>query len=143
VKAMTSEQWRAFLASGTRTAKLATCRPDGRPHVAPVWFVVDADDLVFTTHRDTVKGRNLLHDARVMLSVDDERPPFAFVLITGTAVVIELPPGEVLPWTTRIAERYMGAAEADAYGRRNAVEWELLARVPLEKITARAGISDW
>lgn len=140
---MTREEWRAFLASGTRTAKLATRRPDGRPHVAPVWFVLDADDLVFTTHRDTAKGRNLLHDARVMLSVDDERPPFAFVLITGTAVVIELRPAELLPWTTRIAERYVGTAEADAYGRRNAVEGELLVRVPLEKITARAGVADW
>ena len=140
---MTREEWRAFLASGTRTAKLATRRPDGRPHVAPVWFVLDADDLVFTTHRDTVKGRNLLHDARLMLSVDDERPPFAFVLITGNAVVIELPPSELLPWTTRIAERYMGTARADAYGRRNAVEGELLARVPLDEITARAGVADW
>lgn len=34
---LTSEQ-RAFLLEGTRTAKLATVRKDGRPHVVPVWF---------------------------------------------------------------------------------------------------------
>ena len=47
------------------TAKLATTRTDGRPHVAPVWFVLDRStaapgnpigDLVFTTGTTTVKG---------------------------------------------------------------------------------------
>ena len=46
---MTDEEWRAFVLEGTRTAKVATVRPDGRPHVAPVWFVLDGDDVVFTT----------------------------------------------------------------------------------------------
>jgi nitroimidazol reductase NimA-like FMN-containing flavoprotein (pyridoxamine 5'-phosphate oxidase superfamily) len=44
---MTPDEALAFLAEGTRTGKLATAQ-GGRPHVAPVWFVVDADDLVFT-----------------------------------------------------------------------------------------------
>jgi PPOX class probable F420-dependent enzyme len=142
MKPMSREEWRAFLSSGTRTAKLATRRADGRPHVAPVWFVLDRDDLVFTTHRDTVKARNIASDARVMMSVDDERPPFAFVTIEGSAVTSELPPDTLLEWTTRIAARYMGADEADAYGKRNAVEGELLVRVPLAKVTARKGIAD-
>ena len=142
MKPMTAEEWRSFLTSGTRTAKLATRRPDGRPHVTPVWFVLDSDDLVFTTQRGTVKGRNLLHDPRVMLAVDDERPPFAFVLIEGSAVIDELSPEQLLPWTTRIAARYMGGNNADAYGRRNAVDGEVLVRVPLRKVTARKGIAD-
>jgi hypothetical protein len=50
---------------------------------------------------------------------------------------------ELLPWTTRIAKRYMGAEQAGAYGRRNAEEGELLVRVPLSKVTARKGIADW
>src|SRR6516164_4452489 len=121
-------------------SQLATRRPDGRPHVAPIWFVLDANDLVFTTHSDTVKGKNLRHDLRVMLAVDDEQPPFAFVLVEGSAVVSELSPPELLPWTTRIATRYMGTDRADAYGKRNAVEGELLVRVPLSKVIARKGI---
>ena len=36
---MSEEQVRAFLQEGTRTGKLATTRADGRPHVAPIWFV--------------------------------------------------------------------------------------------------------
>jgi PPOX class probable F420-dependent enzyme len=134
---MTESEWRSFLSSGTRTAKLATRRPDGRPHVAPVWFILDSDDLVFTTYRDTVKARNLRRDPRVMLAVDDEQPPFAFFLVEGSAVMREVPPAELLPWTTRIAKRYMGTQQGDAYGKRNAVEGEVLVRVPLTKVTAK------
>jgi PPOX class probable F420-dependent enzyme len=143
VKPMNETEWRSFLASGTRTAKLATRRSDGRPHVAPVWFILDSAELVFTTQRDTVKGRNLLHDPRVMLAVDDEQPPFAFVLIEASAVVREISPQQLLPWTTRIAKRYMGSANSDAYGRRNAMEGELLVRIPLTKVTARKWIAEW
>ena len=142
MKTMTREEWRAFLLFGMRTAKLATVRKDGRPHVAPVWFDLEGDELFFTTEKHTAKGRNLSRDPRVMLSVDDERPPFAFVLVESAAVITELPPPELLPWTTRIAKRYMGAKRADEYGRRNAVAGELLIRVPLTKVSARTGIAD-
>jgi PPOX class probable F420-dependent enzyme len=143
MKPMNPAEWRAFLLFGTRTAKLATVRRDGFPHVAPVWFDLEGDELFFLTGRDTVKGKNLLRDPRVMLSVDDECPPFSFVLVEGIAVISELPSAELLPWSTRIAKRYMGAAQAEAYGRRNAVEGELLIRIPLTKVTARGGLADW
>ncbi|MFC7480431.1 pyridoxamine 5'-phosphate oxidase family protein [Luedemannella flava] len=45
---MTDAQWRAFVSEGTRTGKLATAGP---PHVVPVWFVLDGDDVLFTTGR--------------------------------------------------------------------------------------------
>ncbi|WP_158677733.1 PPOX class F420-dependent oxidoreductase, partial [Streptomyces sp. SPB074] len=81
---MTDEEWRAFVSEGTRTAKLATVRADGSPHIAPIWFVLDGSDLVFNTGERTVKGRNLARDGRVALCVDDERPPFSFVTIEGS-----------------------------------------------------------
>jgi nitroimidazol reductase NimA-like FMN-containing flavoprotein (pyridoxamine 5'-phosphate oxidase superfamily) len=46
---MSESEWRAFLLEGTRTGKVATTRVDGRPHVAPIWFDLDGDTLVFTT----------------------------------------------------------------------------------------------
>ena len=39
---MTPDEIRDFLDHGTRTAKVATCLPDGQAHVMPVWFVLDA-----------------------------------------------------------------------------------------------------
>ena len=142
MKTMKEQEWRSFLMSGTRTGKLATTRSDGGPHVAPIWFVLDGDDVVFTTGRDTVKGRNLLRDPRAMLAVDDERPPFALALVQGTAKISEPSAEELLPWTTRLAARYMGSDQAEAFGKRNAVEGELLVRIPLSKVTAHKEVAD-
>ena len=134
-------EWQAFVSEGTRTGKVATTRADGRPHVAPVWFVLDGADLVFTTGKDTVKGRSLAADPRVAICVDDERPPFSFVLIEGTATVSE-ELGPLLDAATRLGARYMGADRAEEFGKRNAVPGELLIRVRPGKVIAKAGLSE-
>jgi PPOX class probable F420-dependent enzyme len=138
---MSVEERRAFLLEGTRTGKLATVRADGRPHVVPIWFVLDGDDVVLTTGAATVKGRNIGRDPRVSLCVDDENPPFSFVTVEGEASVSE-DPDELLRWATRLGGRYMGAERAEEYGRRNAVEGELLVRLRPTKIIGRAAIAD-
>src|SRR5690349_20825593 len=104
---MTPDERRAFLGEGTRTGKLATVRADGRPHVVPIWFVLDGDDIIFMTGANTVKGRNIRRDGRIALSVDDQQPPYSFVTVEGTATYADNPP-EALEWSTRIARRYMG-----------------------------------
>jgi PPOX class probable F420-dependent enzyme len=132
---MSSAEVRAFLLEGTRTGKLATQTPSGHPHVIPVWFLMDGGDIVFTTGKDTVKGKHILADGRVSLCVDDERAPYSFVHLRGTAVG-ELGAPELLDWTTRLAARYMGEDQAEAYGRRNAVPDELLVRLRPERVIA-------
>jgi PPOX class probable F420-dependent enzyme len=138
---MSRDERRAFLLEGTRTAKLATTRKDGRPHVAPVWFLLDGDDVVFTTAETSVKGHAIRRDPHVTLCVDDERPPFAYVVIEGTATV-DPDLGRLREWAIRIGERYMGAERAEEYGARNAVPGELLVRVTPTKVLARARIAD-
>ncbi|MEU7297567.1 PPOX class F420-dependent oxidoreductase [Streptomyces exfoliatus] len=138
---MTDGQWRAFVSAGTRTGKLATVRDDGSAHVVPVWFLMDGDDFVFTTGKDTVKGRNLVRDSRVSLCVDDDTPPFAFVSLTGRAELSE-DPVELRHWADRIGARYMGEDRADEFGARNAVPGELLVRVRVHKVFAEAGVAD-
>lgn len=137
---MTAAERREFLLGRARTASLATVRADGRPHVAPIWFDLDGETLVFTTGEDTVKARNMGRDPRVSLCTDDEDPPFHFVLLEGTADLASGDP-ELLYWATRIGGRYMGAARAEEYGRRNAVEGELLVRVAPQKILAYRDIA--
>ncbi len=82
---MSAAEYRGFVTAGTRTAKWATTRRDGRPHVVPVWFVLEGDELLITTASKSVKGRAVLRDPRVALCIDDDRPPYAFVLIEGRA----------------------------------------------------------
>ncbi|MEU7038911.1 MULTISPECIES: PPOX class F420-dependent oxidoreductase [unclassified Streptomyces] len=138
---MTQEQWRAFVSEGTRTGKLATVRDDGSPHVVPIWFVLDGDDIVFNTGKDTVKGRNLARDGQAAICVDDDRPPFAFVTLRGRAEISE-DLVELRRWAARIGARYMGEDRAEEFGARNGVPGELLVRVRIEKVTAESGVAD-
>ena len=138
---MTDEQRRAFLSTGTRTGVLSTVRKDGTPHAAPIWFVLDGDVAVFTTGRDTVKGRNLQRTGVAALTVDEPAPPFSFVTVTGR-VEISNDLDDMLVWATRLGARYMGAENAEAFGRRNAVPEELLVRLIPERTVALAGIAD-
>ena len=134
--------WKEFVgAMPPRTAKLAVVRADGSPHVAPVWVALDGDDVVFMTSAGTIKGKAILRDPRVALCFDDERPPFAFATITGTATT-STDPDELLTWATRIGGRYMGDDQAEAYGRRNAVPPEMVVRVSVDKVVAKVDVAN-
>jgi PPOX class probable F420-dependent enzyme len=124
-----------FLSTGTRTGKLAWTAADGRPLVAPVWFVVDDGALVFNTGKETAKGRAIRRDPRLCLCVDLEEPPYAFVQVQGTATISE-EPAELLRTATAIGSRYMGAERAEEFGRRNGVPGELVVRVAPTKVIA-------
>jgi PPOX class probable F420-dependent enzyme len=142
---MTDEEAYDFLGAGTRTGHLATTRADGRAHVKPVWFVLDGTPegfrVLFNTGANTVAGRNLARDPRVTLSVDDPHPPFAFVLVEGTAELIT-DPDVLLESATEIAARYVGPARAEDFGKRNGVPGELLVRITPSKIVALRDMTD-
>jgi hypothetical protein len=137
---MTKEEAQAFLSEGTRTGKLATTRADGRPHVAPIWFVLDGDDLIFTTGASTAKGKSLARDHRAMISVDLEIFPYSFVLVEGTVTLSE-EPDELLYWATKIAERYVPADQAKAYGERNGVPGEYIVRLTPTNIIGESDVA--
>ena len=137
---MSEAEWRAFVAEGTRTGKLAVARKDGRPHVTPIWFVLDEEDpsgtrVVWNTGHDSLKGRALRRDPHFALCVDDQQPPYSFVLLECTAELVEdLEP--LRTWATRIGARYMGADRAEEFGARNAVPGEYLVRGRIDRVTA-------
>jgi PPOX class probable F420-dependent enzyme len=139
---MSPEETRTFLLHGTRTAKVATASRDGQPHVMPVWFVLDGDEIVFTTERDSVKGRHLRRDPRISLVVDDEDPPYAFVHVRGRAALSD-DLDELLRYATEIGARYMGADRAAEFGKRNAVPEELLVRVTVERLITNADVAGY
>jgi PPOX class probable F420-dependent enzyme len=140
---MSEAEVRSFLtALPARTGKLATVRADGRPHIAPIWYDVDDDgSLVFNTGESTVKGRNIRREPRVSLCVDDDRPPFSFVVVEGVAEISE-DLDEVRRWASRLGARYMGADRAEEYGARNGVPGELVVRLRPERFVSAADLSD-
>jgi PPOX class probable F420-dependent enzyme len=138
---MTDAERAAFLMDGTRTGKLATVRADGRPHVVPVWFILDGDDILFTTWHESMKCKNLRRDPRATLCVDDQTPPYSYVSIEGTVVMSDELDALVRA-ATAIGGRYMGADQAEAFGRRNGVPGELLVRLIPTKIISEVGVAE-
>lgn len=136
MREMSREEALEFLSEGTRTGKVATVRQDGRPHVVPVWFIVDGDDLVFTTWHRSVKALNLTRNSWAALVADLEEPPYAHVTVEGR-VSISDDLDELEEYATRIGGRYMGEDRAEEFGARNAVPGEVVVRLHIERIMAK------
>ena len=138
---LSDDRVRDFLSSGTRTGKIAWVAANGAPHVAPIWFLLDGDDLVFNTGSGTGNGRALAREGRASLVVDDQMPPYSFVKVDGT-ISLSDDGDEVRRFAALIGGRYMGADRAEEYGERNGVPGELLVRLHPTKVTAAFDIAD-
>lgn len=100
-----------------------------------MWFVLDGDELVFTTWHESVKAGNLRRERRAAMAVDLEEPPYAFVTVEGP-VTISTEPAELVEVATRIGARYMGRERAEEFGRRNGVSGEWVVRLRMEKVVS-------
>jgi PPOX class probable F420-dependent enzyme len=149
---MSKEEIARFVMQDTLTGKLATVRIDGSSHVVPIWFVLDNEnskrrrrigDIIFTTDSTSAKANNIRRDNRVSICIDDQIRPFSFITIFGTAKIHTYKQKEVLKWATKIAERYMGKKNAEAYGRRNSGEGAVLIRIKPTRIIAEKDIAGW
>jgi PPOX class probable F420-dependent enzyme len=142
MRVMTEAEWKAFLVEKPRTGKFGTTRADGSPHVTPIWYDLDDDgSILFTTGGGGLKAKAIRRDPRVAVCVDEEAPPYHFVLVEGTATLSE-DLDEMLIWATRFGTRYMGAEKGEEFGQRNAVPGEVLVRITPTKVTAWADMAD-
>jgi PPOX class probable F420-dependent enzyme len=71
---------------------MATVRPDGRPHLVPIWFVVHEGKWYVCTAPGSVKARNLHRNPRVALALEDGSNPH---VVEGEARAVE-PPAAVV-----------------------------------------------
>ena len=151
---MSKKEIRKFLIQGTLTGKLGTVKKDRSPHVVPVWFILDESndkrgggskglgDIVFMTGMDSLKAKNIECCNRVSICVDDQSPPFSFVTIFGIARIYQYNQTKLFKWATKIAERYMGKDKAEAYGKRNSGEDEVVIRIKPTRILAEKDIAN-
>lgn len=138
---LSDDRVRQFLSTGTRTGKVAWVGANGAPHVAPIWFMLDGEDLVFNTDSASGKGRALAREGRASLVVDDQVPPYSFVKVDGT-ISLSDDRDEVRRFAALIGGRYMGADRAEEFGERNGVSGELLVRLHPTKVTAGFDVAD-
>lgn len=140
-KKLGREDLYSFLRIGHRTAKIACVKSDGSPVVSPVWFVLDSNELVFTTMDTSLKYKLIGKDPRVSVCVEDDTYPYGFATIQGRASAHKLSLSELKEWTTKIASRYVPKDSVAQFGERNAVEGEMLVRVEIVDFFAFEGIA--
>lgn len=115
-----------------RIGRLATVCADGSPHVAPIWFRFEASEFLILTERGSRKHRNVEHDPRVQLCIDDERPPYHTVLVRGRASVHEAP-GRA--WREELAVHYLGDVAGRRYIAENMHENNIMLRIAVEHVS--------
>jgi PPOX class probable F420-dependent enzyme len=125
----------AFLLEGTRTGKIGYTASDGRPLITPIWFTVEDGNVFFCTGAGTPKAKAIRRDPRVVLCVDLEEPPYAFVQVQGTAELID-DVAEARRVSTIVGGRYMGADRAEEFGARNGVPGELTVKITPTRVIA-------
>jgi PPOX class probable F420-dependent enzyme len=84
---------------------LSTVRPDGRPHLVPVWFLWHGESILIFSKPDQ-KIRNLRANPAVVVGLDDTAMGEDLVIIEGTAAL--LPPGTVDPTAAPYVAKYAG-----------------------------------
>jgi PPOX class probable F420-dependent enzyme len=136
---MTDDEWRAFITTGTKLAHVALTRTDGRPHLTPVCFVLDGDELAFALSPGSVKGKLLARDQRIAVCVSDERQPYGFVTIEGEAR-ISAEPDRIRPIATGIAERYYPSQPPEAVAESFVQEGFRAVRISIVNVIARSGL---
>jgi PPOX class probable F420-dependent enzyme len=78
------------------TVWLSSTRPDGRPHVVPVWFNWDGSVFDLFSKPNAQKVRNLREHPHVMLAVGQPAEEWDVELVEGTASVMASPTAEVI-----------------------------------------------
>jgi PPOX class probable F420-dependent enzyme len=66
---------------------LSTVKPDGTPHIVPVWFLWDGDSFYVYSKRDQ-KIRNLKQNRAVMLALDDTKGGDDPIFASGEATLL-------------------------------------------------------
>ena len=115
-----------------RFAVVGTKNPDGSPHLAVMWYLLDGDDIVVNSAQGRIKDRNLAADPRISVLVEDE---YRWIRIDGRATV-ERDQTITHEDIRRIASRYyqddrkVAAAMRDNFGKQHRITY----RVPIRQV---------
>ncbi len=86
------------------------------PLLVPVWYAYEpGGEVVVQTGRETLKARLIEEAGRFSLCVQDERPPYRYVSVSGPVVRVTDPVDPA--GREAMARRYLPSTEATAYLR--------------------------
>ncbi len=67
-----------------RFAVVGSKNPDGSPHLAVMWYLLDGDDIVVNSAQGRIKDRNLASDPRMSVLVEDG---YRWIRVDGRAAI--------------------------------------------------------
>jgi len=111
-KRLSRSEWEKFL-RGRHVCVLATLGPAGEPVLTPIWYLYRDGRMLMRTGARSIKALNVARDPRATVCVQDERPPYASVVVYGRAAIEPENPG----MAAEIARHYLGAVAGAAYQR--------------------------
>jgi PPOX class probable F420-dependent enzyme len=68
---------------------LASVRPDGRPHLVPVWFLWEGETILIFSKPENQKVRNLRRNPAVSVSLDNTKQGDDVIVLEGVAAMID------------------------------------------------------
>ena len=83
---------------------LSTVRPDGDPHLVPIWFWWDGEALLVFSKPNAQKVRNLRVNRSVMLALGDADDDFDVGMVEGEAELLDAPAR--VEWLAGHLEKY-------------------------------------
>ena len=103
-----------FLRTTPMIAVLATLDAEGSPYQVPVWYDWDGTHLWIVSKPRAEYILNLRRNPVAAVCIATQTLPYVRILIQGTADLIDTDDGW-LPMGYRMAERFLGKQEGDAY----------------------------
>ncbi len=115
---MSAQEIEDFLSEGN-IARIATVKPDNSPHVTPVWYLWENNQLWMTIPKDSVKARNIRQNNKVAVAIDTDKAPSKAVIIEGTTKIEELTSEMERKIDRRMAAKYVKPEYLDEY-----IKWD-------------------
>ena len=114
---MSAAEMETFLAQTfpTPLGVIATLRPDGSPHIVPVWFRWDTGAVTIWTTDTRAWVRNLLRDPRVAFSVQTFEEPYPAVMMRGRATAATGHDAATAGEIRAITRRYIVPEDVEGY----------------------------
>jgi PPOX class probable F420-dependent enzyme len=107
---MTPEEQRTFIEEH-RLVLVGIARKDRGPHMSPVYYALDGDDILISTTASRWKAKAIRRNPKISLCIMGEAMPFPYLLLYGSAVIEDHGAAGVM---RKVGERMTGNPIPDA-----------------------------
>ena len=99
---------------GPHLSIISTIRPDGTPHMTPVWHLVTGEQIIVSAESTSIKVRNVRHNPNVALCLALNETPQRWLQVNGTASVDNEGVAEMV---YALSKHYLGVEEGSTYAK--------------------------